>query len=110
MSGPIHDRARILHEHGLLPRPIRVYPPTFSEAQDALIDRIRARDRELAAKHPGRRLTQLELDRSDLLYLLSSLLGRIERERWMVDRPTDTAPTRTPQESSPSTQAPLTGR
>jgi len=103
VTGPIHDRARFLHECGLLPRPIRLYPPTFTEHQEQLLARIRLRERKLAASKPRRRLNQLELDRADLLYLLSSLLGRIERERWIVDQPSDSAPTRTPHDSSPST-------
>jgi hypothetical protein len=103
VTGPIHDRSRFLVEDGLLPSPIRLYPPTFTPAQAELLERIRQRDRRLAATAARRRLNQTELDRADLLYLLGSLLGRIERERWTVDLPTDSAPTRTPQLNSPST-------
>lgn len=103
VTGPIHERARFLHEPGLLPAQLRLYPPYFTDAQDELLERIRQRDRHLASKQPRRRLTQTELDRADLLYLLASLRGQIERQRWIVELPTDTAPTRTPHDSSPTT-------
>lgn len=92
MTGPIHDRWRFQSDPGPAPSPIRIYPAYFTDAQEELLARIRHRDRALAAKRPVRRLTQLEQDRADLLYLLGSLRGEIERQRWMVELPTDIPP------------------
>lgn len=96
MTGPRHDRARFIRDSGPLPTPIRIYPPYFDDEQEELLQRIKNRDLWLRRCHPLRTRTQLELDRANLLYLLADLRGQIERQRWMVELPTDSDPREAP--------------